>query len=378
MAFCGCVSAGDRRSVSRIKRLEDVLGVLASREQARREALSRIVQPVVPRLEIPALNIPLISNEMLSSLDVGKQIATTLERLGVFASIAASQQQIVERLASAADSPMLELSRSFAQRGTVIAEAFEAAEAVRSRYLGQLGELLLRPTIPEVFGVRRFGETFVDYLRDLSPVEWRVAAELAKRGWWLVPTWSSRFILGVLAERERRKCPVGTLLTQRYRAHSCRELARVVRGWTLREFRRDRRSSLFQRTLKQHRRREFQGVILSLVPQIEGILKDFLLAEGLCTEADFKGATTPELFTRHVSAARGPTVGGFAQQLELTYSHFQWIAPASGRRLRRHPQAHGREVPRNSEQQALRVWLMLETLHFHLERVRKARQQTAP
>jgi hypothetical protein len=60
-------------------------------------------------------------------------------------------------------------------------------------------------------------------------------------------------------------------------------------------------------------------------------------------------------------------------QLELLYSHFQWVAAAPGRRVRRHPQAHGREVPRKSEQEALRMWLMLETLQFHLARVRRAR-----
>ena len=45
--------------------------------------------------------------------------------------------------------------------------------------------------------------------------------------------------------------------------------------------------------------------------------------------------------------------------------------------MRRNAQLHGREVPRNSEQEALRLWLLLETLHYHLARIRRLRRKGA-
>lgn len=117
-------------------------------------------------------------------------------------------------------------------------------------------------------------------------------------------------------------------------------------------------------------------MIYSLGPQVEGILKDFLINEGLCVEADFKGKSTPQLFAAHVTGTtKEPSTAGFALQLQRMYSHFAWADPVPGRRIRRHPQMHGREVPRNMEQEALRLWLMLETLHFHLSRLRRSRQR---
>jgi len=64
-------------------------------------------------------------------------------------------------------------------------------------------------------------------------------------------------------------------------------------------------------------------------------------------------------------------------QLEGMYAHFAWLDPAPGRRVRRNAQLHGREVPRNSEQEALRLWLLLETLHYHLARIRRLRRKGA-
>ena len=146
-----------------------------------------------------------------------------------------------------------------------------------------------------------------------------------------------------------------------------------MRSWTLPEFSTGRRKSLFADAVRQYRRREFRAVILSIAPQVEGLLKDFLLAEGLATPAEVDRMSTVQLFTTYVRSEREPSIGGYATQLELLFSHFVWVAPAPGNRVRRHPQAHGREVPRKSEQEALRTWLMLETLHFHLVRVRRAR-----
>lgn len=368
--------------------------------------LSRLAQMLKPAFDVNSIigpKVPALS-ELLASLDTSRQVARMLETQGAFAQIAEQRKQLAktfapmdmleaqrafasisqqrEDLATAfapvALSPMVDLVRNVdRQYASIFDSVQQMAKAIQSSYMQRIGESFRAITASNLYGVGRFKETFFDYLRDLRPLEWLAARELTERGWWLVPTWSADEVGELIAERERRKCAMGPVLTTRYQKQKCLLLGRMVRAWTLPEFAAGGRKGLFEETLAQHRHGKYQAVILSLEPQIEGILKDFLLEEGICTERDFKKTPTPELFKKHVSAPREPSIGGFAHQLELMYSHFTWVGPATGRKLRRHPHLHGREVPRNSSQDALRMWLMLETLHFHLARVRRMRREGA-
>lgn len=351
-------------------------------DRASGDYFKQLMAPVLPpTIDVSAIvgpKMPLFSESVIASLHATEQILNTYAKQGIFESIAKQRQDVLDSVALAARSPSfagIDAVKAFdLQRASIFEAAQQVATAMQATYLQNLTQSIRSVTSADILGIDRFSQSFLDYLRALPRVEWRAALELVERGWWLVPSWTSDFVLELMAERERRRCKISTLLTAHYRKQRCRELGRLVRGWDMPEFSEGRRSSLFKQALSQHRQRKFMAVIYSLAPQLEGILKDFLLAEGLCTPAEINRMGTVGLFTKHVSSTREPSMRGFATQLEAMYSHFTYEAPATGRRVRRHAQAHGREVPQNSEEQALRLWLMIETLHFHLARVRRARR----
>lgn len=323
------------------------------------------------------LDMPNLGAEIAASLDAGRNAMAILGSPGIIESIARQQNDLVRQLGSIGRLPVVEMLGAMDLRSSAIFETSRRLGAlVQSDYFKGLMDSL--HTLPQqILGLNSLTDSFFSYLRDLRPLEWLAAREFAERRWWLVPTWSTTVFMAFITERDARGCSMGTVLAEYYRKQKCRELGRTVRSWDLPEFSADRRASLFKSAVKDQRDRRFRSVIYALAPQVEGILKGFLINERLCVPADFNRTSTPKLFAKHVTVTRGPSTEGFTLQLQCMYSHVAWPDPAPGRRVRRHAQLHGREVPRNTEQEALRLWLMLDTLHYHLARIRRLRHKGA-
>jgi hypothetical protein len=322
-------------------------------------------------------NMPKVGAEIAASIDAGRNAMAIMGSPGIIESIARQQNDLVRQFGSLDRLPVAEMIGAMDLRTTAIFEVSRRLGAlVQSDYFtGLMGSLRALPQ--QVLEMSRVTDSFLSYLRELRPLEWLGAREFAERRWWLVPTWSTTVFMAFITERDARKCPMGVVLAAYYRKYKCRELGRMVRSWSLPEFSADRRASMFETALKHQRDRQFRSVIYTLQPHVEGILKDFLINEQLCVPSDFDHTSTLKLFATHVTGTREPSTDGFTLQLNGLYSHFVWLDPAPGRRVRRNPQLHGREVPRNSEQEALRLWLMLETLHYHLARIRRLRRKGA-
>jgi hypothetical protein len=207
-----------------------------------------------------------------------------------------------------------------------------------------------------------------------SVLHWMLATELASRGWWLVPSWPASLLAelwDVTAERRGRRV-VDTHLLGYYRARRHLRLGRTVRAWTEPEF--AARMVVFREALTDYRARRFRRAIAALTPQIEGVVKDFLLKEGLITPRDARRDGTATLVAAHVAEGhRHAALPGAMRRLRDLYSEFTWGVVSSGRQVSRHPLTHGAVVPPNSEVEALQLFLMLDTLHFFLADLRRRR-----
>ncbi len=206
---------------------------------------------------------------------------------------------------------------------------------------------------------------------------WFLARELNERGWWLVPTWDWQFLMALSrAMLERRGSRVvDSFLLRYYRGNRHRALSRAIRSWTEPEF--ADRLKIFREAFTDYRGKRYRRVIASLTPHVEGVIKDFLVAEGALAAARAGRTSTPTLVRTHLtSGLRHAGVPGFTATIELMFTDFVWGAP-SNTRITRHPLSHGAVVPPNSERHSLRLFLMFDTLHFFLADVRRRRRSAA-
>jgi len=223
-----------------------------------------------------------------------------------------------------------------------------------------------------------FTAEFTEYLRRLRPAEWMLASRLEERGWWLIPGMDRTLIdaLGTATD-DGRKGRVGKLIVDHYSARDFAKLASVVRGWDMPEFKENGRPVIFQQALRALRRGDRAIATTALTLQIEGIVKDFLFREQLIDERARRSAKSPvPLFAEHAVDQHEPSFSGFVRELQALYS--QYAGPTGGRRrTNRHGQAHGGEAPNNGATDAVRAFLRLQTLHYHLSRLRQRRGQKA-
>lgn len=217
-------------------------------------------------------------------------------------------------------------------------------------------------------------EQLRSFLEARSIFHWLLASELAERGWWLVPTWSGSLLTelsGAMLERRGRRV-VDAHVLQYYRASRHQTLGRTIRNWTEPEY--ARRRIVFREAFTDYRARRFRRAIASLTPHVEGVVKDFLLAERLITASEARRGRTPELVATYVASDRGhAALPGAIRKLQALYSEFTWGITPTSRGVSRHPITHGAVVPPNSEIESLQLFLMLETLHYFLADLRRRR-----
>lgn len=223
-----------------------------------------------------------------------------------------------------------------------------------------------------------FTAEFAEYLRRLRPAEWMLARRLEERGWWLIPGMDSALMraLGTATDGGRRG-RVGKLIVDHYSARDFAKLAALVRSWEMPEFRENGRPVIFQQALRALRRGDRAIATTALTLQIEGIVKDFLFREQLIDERSRRSGKSPvPLFVEHAVDEHEPSFEGFVHELEILYSRY--AGPTGGRRrTNRHGQAHGGEAPNNGTTDAVRAFLRLQTLYYHLSALRRRRGQKA-
>lgn len=221
-----------------------------------------------------------------------------------------------------------------------------------------------------------FGEFLAEQVRSFlearSFLHWMLARDLVERGWWLVPTWPGSLLTELwtgMAERRGRRV-VDQILLAHYRYNRNIRLGASLRSWIEPEF--VARAKTFRQALAHHRARRFSAAIALLTPHVEGVLKEFLVAEGLVTPQQARKRGTPGLVKSHFSRPSGhASLPGFVLRLQRLYTEFTWGTPTAGRGVARNPLSHGAAVAPDSEVETLQLFLMLDTLHYFLSDLRR-------
>jgi hypothetical protein len=215
-------------------------------------------------------------------------------------------------------------------------------------------------------------KSFANYVATLPPFEWLMARALESRGWWLVPRWDDAMLERL--QEELDASPTGRALTSwivtYYLRNRARRLSRLARSWELPEFKANGRRALLEQALRCVRRGDYAIALHGVNGLFEGVLKDYLYNENVITDHVRRSASSPvTLFDKHLSIRR-PYLDGFVAQLKKHYRRY--TGPTGrARQVNRHGQAHGGEAAPNSAAEVVRAFLLLDTLHFHLDRARK-------
>ena len=225
-----------------------------------------------------------------------------------------------------------------------------------------------------------------DFLAGLPLRDRRLAAALMRAGWWLMPTWTVDFIgrlelalqLDLPPAKRRRSSGervVARLLLEHYSAPGA--LTALAATWDQPEFRVRGRRTTISRAFRDFRAKKYYAVTMPLALMVEGVMKDFAVAEGkLATDGEINHAKPVELYKTHLRSEDVITGSAFDDQIDLLFEGFGWTKPvASG--VLRHTFAHGFQAPGNSWRDALRMILMLETLHELITHQRPASTRAA-
>lgn len=195
-------------------------------------ALGRMpIAEMMKGLELPRpiLDMPKVS-ELAASLDIGPKNAAIMSP-SIVETVARQHDDLLRQFASIGRTRINDMLGGIDLRNMAVFDTRQRLNALwQSDYFKGLMDSLR--TLPQrMLGMADLADSFRTYLRDLRPLEWLAAKELAERGWWLVPTWSTTVVTRFMAERHERGCSIGVVLAEHYRKQKCRDLGRIVRSW---------------------------------------------------------------------------------------------------------------------------------------------------
>jgi len=195
----------------------------------------------------------------------------------------------------------------------------------------------------------------------------RMVDTLTYYGWWYVPSMSQELI-EVVSDMayEGKGRSVNARICRHYRESNCRVLASVVDTWSDSPYFK-RRRHIFRAALRAYIGREYLVVVPTLLPLIEGIVRDFLSDLGI-SEMKMHWQAVVETMTLSQSRPKIVLVNSFCDLLtQIIYGKFEPHQTYNGTSLMRHPVLHGRTVSYGTQKTALQAFLALDTLHHYLQ-----------
>lgn len=146
-------------------------------------------------------------------------------------------------------------------------------------------------------------------------------------------------------------------------------IADLIKGWWgVPAF--ESRRSVFEEALQAHRCSMFTVSVRALVPDVEGVITDWLVAV-LPEGPRFREISKAEDFEKLVGASQGPldprvprSICSFIVKGPVYASFKEWSAPVGTNFPGRHPTLHGRFDPDvYSEENSIKCFLLLDSIH---------------
>lgn len=253
-------------------------------------------------------------------------------------------------------SPLLDELASVSQQYSSITESIGKAALTIEPYLKQIGEYVLQ--YQEAFKRQDICKPFVEC------------------GFWLTPSMTPNLVSIILQKYDQRSTrAIPATIEGFYRSNNYEHLVRAVNDWSTYEYFIPR-MKIFTDSLEAHISRKYTLSIPALLPHIEGIAGEILLASGFELKNDAivmdKGAKTypSSLFGKLKASDVTPTmyliILSWLNYLESTlYAYCDFKKYPKNRhfpKLNRHAVLHGYQINYATRINSLRCFLALDTL----------------
>ncbi|MGZ5385238.1 MAG: hypothetical protein ACXWH0_14815 [Acidimicrobiia bacterium] len=212
---------------------------------------------------------------------------------------------------------------------------------------------------------RRASETYLKAFESLGPAieRWlRLHEEaveiLQSRGWWAHPQWPTGVFTQVVAlKHEKRLRSLDRMICDTYEANRCSLMHEALRRWgNVPEF--NARRKIIAEGLWAYRKGKYTLAVSAWLPHVEGVLCDVTVRNGWGSggwKRTAKEIVEEKTFLRACLSLFD----------ERPYP------------LKRDPVLHGSHLQFGTRTQAVRVFLMLDALHFFISESEKAARKAA-
>lgn len=201
---------------------------------------------------------------------------------------------------------------------------------------------------------------------------------LTARGWWPHPKWPVMVLHQVVRlKREGRIRQLDREICESYEANRARPMRQAIGRWmSLPEFGVRRR--ILEDGLWAHRRKKYGLAVTHWLPQIEGILRNFAERQGFAQSAWKRVG-------RDIREEQPDYMRSFTDAFFDAWASLYHDALPTGRRapqrrpfpIQRDSILHGVDLGFGRRAYAMRMFLMLDTLHFFLSSFERAETRAA-
>jgi hypothetical protein len=203
------------------------------------------------------------------------------------------------------------------------------------------------------------GPRFEEWLR----AQEEAAAILVERGWWPHPLWPGQAMYDVLSlKREKQLRRLDRLICDAYEVKRFKPMREAIRRWmNTPEFRERRR--ILADGLWAYRKRKYALAVCGWLPQVEGVLRAITERNGWGSESwkrTVNAITDEESFVMAFRSLFGDS--------SLTERRFP---------LRRNAILHGTYLRFGRQAHALRIFLMLDALHYFISEFERREERAA-
>ncbi len=211
-----------------------------------------------------------------------------------------------------------------------------------------------------------------------AKTEREATAILTARGWWPHPDWPVNLLHEVIRlKRERRTRQLDKLICRCYEVYRARPMRRAIERWmSLPEFKVRRR--IFGDGLWAYRRGKYGLAVSHWLPQVEGVLRSFADRQNLA-QGSWK-RLGHEIVGEHPDYMQSFTQG-FLTALRSLYDsslpHGQHPPRKSGFPVQRDAVLHGVDLNFARRAHAMRIFLMLDTLHYFISSYEEEEREAA-
>lgn len=201
---------------------------------------------------------------------------------------------------------------------------------------------------------------------------------LVARGWWPHPNWPVSAVHGIIRlKREGRIRQLDRLICESYEFNRARPMRQAIDRWmSVPEFR--GRKKLFRDGLWAYRKGKYGLALTHWLPQVEGVLRGLAERQGLA-QGGWKraGGDTIQKQPDYASSFSEAFLGALLSVYENSLPVGRRPPVSAAFPVQRDAILHGVDLGFGRRAHAMRVFLLLDTLHYFIDQLERQEKSAA-